>query len=62
MFPANRLMSSRFFDPIFAVCMGFSAAALRIKREQTQQFPKQDNSYPVLFQKGLRMSKGYFGI
>lgn len=41
--------------------MGFSAAAIRVKRENTERFPDEDNSYVALWQKGVRMSRVYFG-
>lgn len=50
----------RFFDPIFAVCMGFSAAAIRVKRETKERFPTEDNSYGALWKKGTVMSRNYF--
>ncbi|KEF51280.1 uncharacterized protein A1O9_12630, partial [Exophiala aquamarina CBS 119918] len=50
----------RFVDPIFAVCVGLSAATLRIRREQREKYPGQDSSPFALWQKGVRMSKRYF--
>jgi len=55
------LTIARFFDPIFAICMGFSAAAIRVKRENKEKFPLEDNSYRALWQKGAVMSRNYFG-
>lgn len=51
----------RFFDPIFAVCVGVSAAALRIRREEKRKYPDENNDYSTLWAKGMRMGKGYFG-
>jgi hypothetical protein len=50
---------SKFFDPIFAVGVGFSAAALRIRREEKEKHPEDDNSWEALWQKGVRIGKGY---
>ena len=33
----------RVVDPVFAVCIGVSAAAIRIRREQIEKFPEQEN-------------------
>ena len=51
----------RFFDPIFAVCVGVSAAALRIRREERDKYPDQNNELGALWTKGLRMGRGYVG-
>lgn len=51
----------RFFDPIFAICVGISAAALRIRREEREKYPEANNDYSALWAKGVRMGKGYFG-
>jgi Non-classical export protein 1 len=51
----------RFFDPVFAVCVGISAAALRIRREEKEKYPDQNNDYRTLWAKGVRIGKGYFG-
>lgn len=51
----------RFFDPIFAVCIGVSAAALRIRREEKEKYPDENNDYSALWAKGVRMGRGYFG-
>jgi len=51
----------RFIDPVFAVCVGISAAALRIRREQREKYPDQDTSSGALWQKGVRMAGNYFG-
>lgn len=53
--------SSRFVDPIFAIGVGLSAAYLRISREEREQYPEQDSSPTGLWQKGVRMSRSYFG-
>lgn len=50
----------RFVDPVFAVCVGLSAAAVRIRREQREKYPDQDSSLQSLWQKGLRMTRRYF--
>jgi len=59
---AQPWLISKFFDPIFSICVGVSAAALRIRREQTEKYPEQNNDWPALWQKGVRMGRGYFGI
>lgn len=41
--------------------MGFSAAAIRVRRENKQKFPGEDSSYAALWQKGTIMGKTYFG-
>lgn len=41
--------------------MGFSAAAIRVKRENEEKFPREDNSYRALWQRGVVMSRNYFG-
>lgn len=41
--------------------MGFSAAAIRIRRENKEKFPDQDSSFGALWNKGTVMSKTYFG-
>jgi len=38
-----------------------SAAYLRIRREESEKHPDQDSSAGGLWQKGVRMSKSYFG-
>lgn len=55
------LTSARWFDPIFAVSMGFCAAALRIRREGIEKSPGEDNSYATLWKRGTAMSRQYFG-
>ncbi|EXJ65830.1 uncharacterized protein A1O5_11071 [Cladophialophora psammophila CBS 110553] len=58
---ANLYLSfCRFIDPVFAVCVGLSAAALRIQREQREKYPQQDSSFPALWQKGHKMNKIYW--
>ncbi|KAJ9638643.1 hypothetical protein H2204_004119 [Knufia peltigerae] len=52
---------SRFIDPIFAVGVGLSAAYLRIQREEREKYPEQDASATALWEKGVRMTKSYFG-
>jgi len=62
--PARRthlIIPYRFVDPVFSVGVGLTAAVLRIRREETERFPQQDNSLGGLWQKGVRMSKNYFG-
>jgi Non-classical export protein 1 len=56
---AQPWLISKFFDPIFAMGVGFSAAALRIRREEKENNPEEDNSWEALWQKGVRMGKGY---
>ncbi|KAK4947401.1 hypothetical protein LTR10_013769 [Elasticomyces elasticus] len=51
----------KFVDPIFAVGVGLSAAYLRIRREESERYPDQDSSLGGLWQKGVRMSRSYFG-
>jgi hypothetical protein len=46
-------------DPIFAMGVGFSAAALRIRREEKEKYPEEDNNWGALWQKAVRMSKGW---
>ncbi|KIW79215.1 hypothetical protein Z517_05827 [Fonsecaea pedrosoi CBS 271.37] len=58
---AQPWLFSKFVDPIFALCVGFSAAALRIQREQREKYPEQDSSFPALWQKGVKMNKVYWG-
>lgn len=55
---ANHL--GRFFDPIFAICVGTAAAAIRIRREQIAKYPDRENDFRRLWKKAQRMSKGYF--
>ena len=52
----------RFVDPLFSLAVGVSAAALRIQREQREQYPSQDSSFSALWTKGRRMGAHYFGI
>lgn len=52
-------MISKFIDPIFAMGVGFSAAALRIRREEKEKYPEQDNNWDALWQKGVRMGRGW---
>lgn len=54
-------MLHRIFDPLFAVCVGISAAALRIRREEKEKYPDENNDYKALWAKGMRMGKGYIG-
>jgi Non-classical export protein 1 len=49
----------RFFDPIFAICVGSTAAAIRIRREQIAKYPEQENDFGTLWKKAQRMSRGY---
>lgn len=57
---AQPWLISKFFDPIFAMGVGFSAAALRIRREEKEKNPEVDNSWVALWQKGVRMGKGWY--
>ncbi|RVX66784.1 hypothetical protein B0A52_08977 [Exophiala mesophila] len=50
---------SKFIDPIFAVGVGLSAAALRIRREEREKYPEQDSSLAGLWQKGVTMGTNY---
>ena len=58
---ADDLLLPRFFDPVFAVGVGISAAALRIRREEKEKYPNEKNNYSALWAKGVRMGKGYLG-
>ncbi|EXJ93303.1 hypothetical protein A1O1_01695 [Capronia coronata CBS 617.96] len=57
---AQPWLISKIFDPIFAVCVGLSAATLRIQREQREKYPDQDSSLAALWQKSVRMTRRYF--
>lgn len=57
---AQPWLISKFFDPIFAMGVGFSAAALRIRREEKEKNPQENNDWGALWQKGVRMSKGWY--
>jgi hypothetical protein len=50
------LFSIRFIDPIFGVGVGISAAIVRIRREQNEKYPEQDNGIPALAQKARLMA------
>jgi Non-classical export protein 1 len=50
----------RFFDPVFSICVGISAAALRIQREEKEKYPEQKNDFGALWIKGVGMSRNYF--
>lgn len=52
---------NRFFDPVFSIGVGFSAAALRIQREQREKHREQNSDFPTLWAKGVRRAKIYFG-
>jgi Non-classical export protein 1 len=49
----------RFVDPIFAIFIGTAAAAIRIRREETEKYPDQANDFESLWKKAQRMGKGY---
>ncbi|EHY61296.1 hypothetical protein HRR83_008994 [Exophiala dermatitidis] len=57
---AQPWLISKFIDPIFAVCVGLSAAAVRIRREEREKYPDQDSSFPALWQKGVTMARSYY--
>jgi hypothetical protein len=46
---------------LFAICVGISAAALRIRREEKEKYPEENNDYRALWAKGMHMGKGYLG-
>jgi hypothetical protein len=50
---------ARFVDPVFAICVGSAAAAIRIRREQIAKHPDQENDFANLWKKAQRMGKGY---
>ncbi|ERF73208.1 hypothetical protein EPUS_03049 [Endocarpon pusillum Z07020] len=56
---AQPWLISKFFDPIFAICVGTTAAAIRIRREQLAKYPDQDNDFASLWKKAQNMGKGY---
>jgi hypothetical protein len=56
---AQPWLISKMVDPIFAMGVGFSAAALRIRREEKEKYPEDDNNWGALWQKAVRMSKGW---
>jgi len=58
---AQPWLMNKYFDPIFAISMGFCAAALRVRRESIERFPQQDNSYGALWSKVVVRGRGYFG-
>ncbi|KIW13654.1 hypothetical protein PV08_08845 [Exophiala spinifera] len=58
---AQPWLISKFIDPIFAVGVGLSAAYVRIQREEREKYPEQAASAAALWQKGVRMTKTYFG-
>jgi len=58
---AQPWLINKYFDPIFAISMGFCAAALRIRRENIERFPEQNNSYGALWSKAVRRGKDYVG-
>lgn len=53
---------NKYFDPVFAIAMGFSAAAIRIQRETKEKSPTADASYPTLWRRAIVMGKQYFGV
>ncbi|KAL2420102.1 hypothetical protein ABEF95_006460 [Exophiala dermatitidis] len=57
---AQPWLISKFIDPIFAVCVGLSAAAVRIRREEREKYPDQDSSFPALWHKGVMMTRSYY--
>lgn len=57
----NLLLFHRIVDPIFAICVGVSAAVLRIQREEREKYPDEDSSPAALWHKGVRMTKSYYG-
>lgn len=50
----------RFADPVFALFIGSTAAAVRVKREQKEKYPDQPNDWTSLAQKTERLGKGYW--
>lgn len=56
---AQPWLISKFFDPIFAMGVGISAAALRIRREEKETYPEEENNWSALWQKGVRMGGGW---
>jgi hypothetical protein len=56
---AQPWLISKFFDPIFAMGVGISAAALRIRREEKEKYPEEENNWAALWQKGVRMGNGW---
>jgi len=58
---AQPWLINKYFDPIFAIGMGFCAAALRVRRESIERLPEQDNSYGMLWSKAVVRGRGYFG-
>lgn len=56
---AQPWLISKFVDPIFAICVGTAAAAVRIRREELAKYPDQGNDFGSLWKKAQRMSKGY---
>ncbi|EXJ61103.1 hypothetical protein A1O7_05256 [Cladophialophora yegresii CBS 114405] len=62
MFETNNFFHChRFVDPLFAIGTGLAATALKIQREQREKYPEQDNSFPALWQKALRLNRTYWG-
>jgi len=51
---------SKFLDPIFAIFVGTAAAALRIRREEKEKYPEQNNDWSGLWAKAVRMRQDYF--
>lgn len=49
----------RFFDPIFAMCVGTTAAVIRIRREQVAKYPDQENDLGSLWKKADKMGRDY---
>ena len=53
------ILRCRFFDPVFAICVGSAAAAIKIRREQDAKYPDQENDFPSLWKKAQMMGRGY---
>ena len=56
---AQPWLISKFIDPIFAMSVGFSAASLRIRREEKGKYPEEENNWSALWKKGVRMGNGW---
>jgi hypothetical protein len=52
---------NRFLDPVFGVAVGLTATAFKVQREQREKFPDQDNRFPALWEKAIRMNRAYWG-
>ena len=51
----------RFIDPVFGIAVGLTSSALKIQKEQREKYPQQDNSFPALWQKTLKLNRAYWG-